>query len=143
MEAVEFDFVVKDSLKAIELYERIFPVERVEVTDFKMGSNEAVFNIFGTRFHMLDENPEFQLFAPKEGSTQSSWFNVTVKDINKTHHKAIKQGCTEIQAVTKLEDFGVSNAIFLDPFGYVWMLHERHEEVGFEKRMEILREDFE
>lgn len=143
MEAVEFDFVVKDSLKAIELYEKIFPVERIEVTDFKTGTNEAVFTIFKSRFHMLDENPEYQLFAPKEGSTQSFWFNVMVNDINETYNKAIAEGCTAIQAVTKLESMGVSNAMFLDPFGYVWMLHEMHEEVSFEKRMEILREDFE
>ena len=142
MEAVEFDFVVKDSLKALDLYEKIFTVERVEVTDFKTGSNEAVFTIFGTRFHMLDENPEYQLVAPKEGVPQSFWFNVMVNDINETYTKAMEQGCTEIQGVTKMESMGISNGMFLDPFGYVWMLHEIHEEVSFEKRVEILSEDF-
>ena len=143
MEAVEFDFVVKDCLKALDLYEKIFTVERVEVTDFKTGSNEAVFTIFGTRFHMLDENPEYQLVAPKEGAPQSFWFNVMVNDINETYTKAMEQGCTEIQGVTKMESMGISNGMFLDPFGYVWMLHEIHEEVSFEKRIEILSEDFE
>lgn len=64
---VEFDFVVKDSKAALAQYKSIFDVEVVEETNFKAGNNEAVFTIYGTRFHMLDENPEYQLFAPKEG----------------------------------------------------------------------------
>ena len=143
MEAVEFDFVVEDSLQALELYEKIFPVQRVEVTDFKTGTNEVVFNIFGTRFHMLDENPEYYLVAPVKGHPQSFWFNITVNDIGKTYQSAMENGCTEIQGITRMEEFGISNAQFLDPFGYVWMLHEIHREVSFEDRMDILKEEFE
>ena len=33
MTGVEIDMVVTDSLKALELYEKIYEVERVEVTD--------------------------------------------------------------------------------------------------------------
>lgn len=38
---------------------------------------------------------------------------------------------------------GVSNAMFSDSNGYVWMLHEIHREVSFEERVDILSEDFE
>lgn len=34
MTGVEVDFVVKDSLEALELYERVFEVERLEVNRF-------------------------------------------------------------------------------------------------------------
>lgn len=142
MEAVEFDFVVKDSLKALELYEKIFPVKRVEVSDFKPGTNEVVFTIFEARFHMLDENPEYYLVAPKEGHPQSFWFNIMVNDIDKTYQAAMENGCSEIQGVTRMEEFGISNAQFLDPFGYVWMLHEIHREVSYEERIDILKETF-
>ena len=33
MTGVEIDMVVTDSLKALELYEKIFEVKRIEVTD--------------------------------------------------------------------------------------------------------------
>ena len=59
MTGVEIDMVVEDSLSALELYEKIFDVERVEVTTFPKGQNEAVFTLYGVRFHMLDENPDF------------------------------------------------------------------------------------
>ncbi len=56
---------VTDSLKALELYEKIFEVERIEVTDFPKGENKVVFSLYGVRFHMLDENLQFQMIAPK------------------------------------------------------------------------------
>ena len=59
MVGVEIDMVVTDSLKALELYEKVFDIERLEVTDFPKGENEAVFSLYGVRFHMLDENPNF------------------------------------------------------------------------------------
>lgn len=137
MKGVEFDFVVTDSLKALALYEKIFEVERIEVTDFPVGQNEAVFSIYGARFHMLDENPEFQMIAPKPGDPKPFWFNVMVPDIGKVHQSAMDAGCTEIQPVTKMEDYGVSNSVFTDAFGYMWMLHEMHEVVSFEDRVKM------
>jgi len=138
---VEVDFVVKDSLAALELYESIFDVERIEVTSFQRGHNEVIFSIYGTRFHMLDENEKFQLIAPKADALQSVWFNVVVPDIGASHDKAIKAGCTEIQAVTEIPDFGVSNSIFTDSFGYMWMLHQIRREVSFEERLNMFEED--
>lgn len=137
LNGVEIDFVVTDSLAALALYEKIFEVQRVEVTSFPKGQNEAVFTVYGVRFHMLDENPEFQLVAPKPGMPQSMWLNVLVPDIKQVHQKALDAGCTEVQPVTEMADFGVSNALFLDPFGYVWMLHQIHRVVSFEDRVKM------
>ena len=137
MTGVEIDFVVTDSLAALALYEKIFEVTRVEVTSFPAGQNEAVFTVYGVRFHMLDENPEFQLIAPKPDAPQSMWLNVLVPDINAVHQKAMNAGCFEIQPVTELSDFGVSNSVFKDTFGYVWMLHQIHKEVSFEDRVKM------
>lgn len=140
MVGVEIDFVVTDSLKALALYESIFPVERIEVTASPQGSNEAVFSIFGSRFHMLDENPDYMLFAPKAEHPQSFWFNILVEDIRETYEKAMAAGCTEIQPVTKMPAMGASNAMFADAFGYVWMLHQIHQEVSFEERCQVMEE---
>lgn len=137
MTGVEFDFVVTDSLKALALYEQIFEVQRIEVTEFPTGQNEAVFSIYGVRFHMLDENPEFQMAAPKPGDPKPFWINVMVPDIGSVYQSAMNAGCAEVQPVTKMEAYGVSNAVFADPFGYMWMLHELHEVVSFEDRVKM------
>lgn len=143
MVGVEFDFIVKDSLAALEQYEKIFEVERVEVTSFDRGMNEVVFNIYGTRFHMLDENPEYNLFAPTGDKPNPFWVNVLVPDIKETYKKAMDAGCKEIQAIVEMPDFGVANAIFADSFGYAWMLHEIHEVVSFEDRVKHFEEEIE
>jgi len=140
MNGVEIDFIVKDSLAALRLYEEIFEVERIEVSDLPQGENEVVFEIYGTRFHMLDENPEFQLFAPQPDQHSTMWINVDVPDIKATYTQAMNAGCTELQPVTDIPDYGVSNAVFLDPFGYQWMLHQIHEEVSHEERIRLWEE---
>ncbi|ALX50570.1 VOC family protein [Lentibacillus amyloliquefaciens] len=140
MVGTEIDMIVTDSLKALELYEKIFDIERVEVTDFPKGENEVIFTLYGVRFHMLDENPEFGLKAPNPENPQTIWFNIMVPDIEGTFSRAMNEGCTELQPVTELADFGVSNAIFNDLFGYQWMLHQLHQEVSFEERVRLWEE---
>ncbi|NEU31716.1 VOC family protein [bacterium LRH843] len=140
MVGVEFDMVVKDSLKALELYENIFEIERVEVSDLSRGLNEVVFTLYGVRIHMLDENPEYHLIAPTPDEPKSFWFNIMVPDIKETYTKAMDLGCTEVQPVTELPDYGVSNAIFSDPYNYIWMLHQVHKEVSHEERIKIWEE---
>ena len=138
MIGVEIDFVVPDSLEALALYERVFDVERVEVTPFAKGNNEVIFSLYGTRFHMLDENPEFQLIAPKPGDPKSIWINVMVPDIAKVHAAALAAGFNEMQGITELPAMGVSNCILVDPYGYVWLVHQVHREVSFEERVRIM-----
>ncbi|MEK3995025.1 VOC family protein [Psychrobacillus sp. FSL K6-2365] len=140
MVGVEIDLVVTDSLKALDLYENIFEIERIEVSDLPKGTNEVVFTLYGVRFHMLDENAEFQLIAPTKDDPKTIWFNVSVPDIKETYTKAMSLGCTEIQQVTDLPDYGVSNAIFMDSFGYVWMLHQIHKVVSHEERIRLWEE---
>lgn len=140
MTGAEIDFVVTDSLKALALYETIFDVKRVEATDFPKGENEVVFTLYGVRFHMLDENPKFSLNAPNPDETRSVWFNILVPDVQSTFTRAIDAGCTEIQAVTEMLDYGISNAIFLDSFGYQWMTHQIHKEVSVEERTKMWEE---
>lgn len=137
MTGVEFDFVVPDSVAALTFYERFFRLERLEVTSFERGLNEVVFTMYGGRFHMLDENPEYGLTAPIVGQAHSMWVNIVVPDIKVTFEAAVAAGCTVIQPLTEMEAFGVSNAVFSDPFGYVWMLHQIHREVSFEERMAL------
>ncbi|WP_277630801.1 VOC family protein [Atopococcus tabaci] len=142
MVGVEMNMVVKDSLKALELYEEIFETERVEVTNFAPGTNEAIFTLHGMRIHMLDENPEYQMVAPKPEHPVTMWFNVIVPDIKETYSKAIRLGCKEIVGITEIPEMGVSNAIFLDPFGYQWLLHQVHREISFEERNRMFEEQF-
>ena len=133
MKSVEIDFIVNDSKAALKLYEQIFEVEVVEATDICAGQNEAIFSIYGTSFHILDENPAYQLYAPREGDPRPMWFNVIVPDIEETYNKAISAGCLEVQPIKEIPKMGLSNAIFTDTFGYLWMLHQVDNESDTEE----------
>lgn len=140
MQGVEVNFVVKDSLQALSLYEKIFEIEVIESSQLPVGQNEVVFTLFDTRFHMLDENPDFQLMAPTSNNPNTIWFNVTVEDIESTYNKALQAGCTSLQEITELELYGISNAMVVDPFGYLWLLHEVHRVVSHEERIRLWQE---
>lgn len=49
-------------------------------------------------------------------------------------------GCTQIQAVTEMEAMSASNSMFMDQFGYLWMLHQIHREVSFEERVRLMEQ---
>ena len=138
MVGVEIDFVVKDVREAINLYLRIFDVTIVEQSNLERGLNEVVFTLYDTRFHMLDENPAYHLHSPATDRPAAFWFNVTVNDIADTFRKALEAGCIEVQPLTEHVGMGVTNAIVLDPFGYIWMLHQVHEVVSYEDRIEYM-----
>lgn len=140
MTGVEIDMVVSDSLAALRLYENVFEAQRIEVTVYSKGNNEAVFSIYGSRFHLLDENPAYQLVAPKPEDPKPLWLNVMVPDINATWQKAMAAGCGPVQPLTEMPEMGVTNAMFTDPFGYLWMLHQVHREVSFEERSRIMEQ---
>lgn len=109
----------------------------IEATDYPRGNNEVIFTLYGTRFHMLDENTSLGLTAPTAEHPNTIWFNIIVSDIEDTHNKALRNGCVEIQEMTEMMDFGVTNSMFRDPFGYLWMLHQIHREVSFEERKQL------
>lgn len=126
MTEIEITMVVKNSIEALEFYKNIFDIKVVECTNLEKGLNEVIFTLYGTKFHMLDENLEYMLIAPKEKDNKSISFNATVENIKETFSKASKQNCTIYQEITKIDQLNVSNAVFCDKFGYVWILHEVH-----------------
>ena len=134
----EIDCIVSDARKAFETYQAIFDVNCVEKTDLPLGQNEVVFTLYGTRFHLLDENLDLQMVAPDGG--MSVWFNIAVPNIEETFQKALAAGCTAIQPVVELEGMGAKTAMVSDPFGYLWQLHQILCEVSLEERLNRMQQ---
>lgn len=124
LQAVEFDFIVNNVKQSKQVYEAIFALEIIEETDFPVGSNELVFNIAGTRFHLLDANPDYNLEAPSQDEDFPFWFNVSTDEIHAVWQRALAAGCSELVAPTASADTGSLTAMFRDPDGYVWMLQQ-------------------
>lgn len=126
MTSVEIVMVVSDCLEALELYKSIFDINIIEYTNLELGLNEAVFDLYGMRFHLLDENADYMLNSSKVDTITSISFNVTVMDIEKTFNAAVKNGCKVYQEIKTIDELGISNALFYDKFGHAWLLHQKH-----------------
>ena len=133
MLGIEVDLVVKDCQSALEVYEKVFGAIRKSLTSLEPGLNEALFTLWGTNFHLLDANPEYHLMAPQEGITLPVFFNVTVPNLKVVYQKALDEGFQIIQPPKRVADKDIINALVLDPFGYVWVIHE-FEDDAFEDR---------
>ena len=139
MTGVEIDFCVHDVLKAFELYEKVFNAEALAKTAFERGMNACLFTVFGSRFLMLDENSEYGLNAPQEGSPASIWLNILVEEIKPVYDKALESDFTVIQPLQNMPDIGVQNAMVKDPCGIVWMIHQVDKTVSFEDKINSRR----
>lgn len=128
LQAVEFDFIVDNIKQTKEVYQAIFGIEIIEETDFPVGSNELVFNLAGTRFHLLDANPDYNLQAPDSEEEFPFWFNVSITDINDIWEKAMAADCHALVEPTESETSGSITAMFRDPDGYTWMLNDFAED---------------
>ncbi|WP_051599297.1 hypothetical protein [Metaclostridioides mangenotii] len=83
------------------------------------------------------------IWEAKRNDPKPMWINIVAPNIKETYDKAMKQNCKEIQPITEMKEMGLINAMFEDPFHYIWMLHQIEREVSFEERCEILEEKFE
>lgn len=120
----ELCFCLPDTLMAFETYHNVFGADAVNKTAHDKGLNEVVFTISGFRFHMLDENHDYGLFAPKEGQG-SFWFNLVVENIEEVFEKAELAGFTPIMPIQELKEHGLKTSMQKDPWGYVWQLHQK------------------
>ena len=68
------------------------------------------------------------------------WVNVAVPDVRAVFDRAVAEGCTVIQAVSGISEIGVTNAVFSDPFGYVWMLHQVYRTASLGDRLQYMTE---
>ncbi len=78
--------IVTDRLATLKLNESIFEVEPIAIADFQKELNEVIFDIYGMRFHILNENRKFQMFAPEENDSNPICFNIVVSEL-KRHTK--------------------------------------------------------
>jgi len=79
------------------------------------------------------------LFDSRDGWAPTPFFlNLYVADVEVAYHKAIEFGATSVTDITRLW-FGEKVCRILDPFGNLWWINERVEEIDFTKPGEIGR----
>lgn len=139
MRDLTLNLVVSNALDAMQYYEAVFGGKRLEVYEFPgtTGYNEANLEVGGVKLRLIDANPEFECYPPKEDEVDSIWLQMMVDDVEETLNKAIDLSGTLIQEVQ--EFMGTENGQFKDPFGYTWTVNKVVREVSFQERYDFYK----
>lgn len=101
--------------------------------------NSRITNESGIIIHVVIKigNALVMLFDSREGwAPTPGFFNLYVEDLEKTYKKSIELGAKPVTDITELW-FGEKVCRILDPFGNLWWINERVEEIDFTKIEEI------
>jgi len=101
--------------------------------------NSRIVNEDGVIIHVVVKigNALVMLFDAREGwAPTPSFLNLYVEDIKTTYQKAIKLGATSVTDITALW-FEEKVCRILDPFGNLWWINQRVEEVDLTNPEEV------
>ena len=117
-------FIFKDSLKAIDFYQKAFDAENLGVFPSPDGKStmHAVIKIGNSILMMGDEMPEGECAKSAEttGASPISLF-VYVTDVDAAFKQAVAAGGAEVMPVSDMF-WGDRCGTLKDPFGYTWMI---------------------
>ncbi|MEO6194388.1 MAG: VOC family protein [Thermoanaerobaculia bacterium] len=120
---------VKGATRAIEFYQRAFgatEVLRLSEPDGKIGHAEIL--IGGARIMLADEYPEYGSLGPQSLGGTSVSLHLTVPDVDAFAQQAVAAGAKLAKPI-KDEFYGERGGKLEDPFGHVWQVMTRIEEV--------------
>jgi len=119
------------SVSLVEFLEAAFDAEEIP--------NSRITNEAGIIIHVVVRigDAMVMLFDSREDwAPTPSFLNLYVKDIDQVYHKALQLGATSVTEITTLY-FGEKVCRILDPFGNLWWINQRIEEIDFTKPEEI------
>ena len=122
---------VKGAAEAIEFYCSVFGAKEiyrlVDPGDGRIGHAEIQ---FGDELMMIsDEYPDFGALSPIAFGGSPVKLHLTVPDVDDTFAKAIAKGSIEVRGV-KDQFHGSRSGVLTDPFGHVWHIDTKVEDVS-------------
>jgi len=124
---------VKGAARAIEFYQQAFgatEVLRLSEPDGRIGHAEIL--IDSARIMLADEYPECGILGPQSLGGTSVSLHLTVPDVDAFAQQAVAAGAKLAKPI-KDEFYGERGGKLEDPFGHVWQVMTRIEEVSPEE----------
>lgn len=124
---------VRGAVSAVDFYKKAFgAVEgaRMLTADGRLG--HADISIGAARIMLCDEFEENEVYSPQHFGGTTVAVMLYVADVDAFAAKAVGNGCI-LDRPVKTEFYGDRVAQLEDPWGHVWMIHTRVEEVSPEE----------
>ena len=132
---------VHDGAAAITFYVRAFgAVETMRLAEPSGKIGHAELSIGAARFSLADEYPDLGLVGPKTLGGTAVTIHVYVEDVDTLVTQAVEAGATLLRPV-KDEFYGDRTGQLEDPFGHVWSVQTRVEDVSpkqMQKRLDAM-----
>jgi PhnB protein len=124
---------VKNAAAAIEFYKKVFgATEIMRLADPGGRIGHAEIRIGNSSIYLSDEHPEYGIVGPQTLGGSPVKMSLSVPDVDAVVARAIDAGGKIVRPVQD-QFYGERSGHFEDPFGQVWMISTRTEELSAEE----------
>lgn len=118
--------VVKEGLKAVDYYKRVFEAKDQGIMMTPEGKSiaHAELEIGNSKIMLCDEFPQMKCLAPFTIGGSPVSLYLYVEDVDKTFNLAVTEGAKVLDPLTD-QFWGDRHGIIQDPFGHIWSLATR------------------
>lgn len=135
--------VVKDGLKAIEYYKKVFDAKDKGIMMMPDGKSvaHAELEIGDSKFMLCDEFPEMKCLAPSTIGGSPVSLYLYVDDVDKTFNLAVAEGAKVLDPLTD-QFWGDRHGSVRDPYDHIWSLATRIKDLTEEEMKRAAEEAF-
>lgn len=131
--ALSMSLTVKDAAGALEFYKKVFgAVETMRLVEPEGRIGHAEMMISGSPIMISDEYPELDVLGPQSRGGSTVGIHLYVTDVDEVFARAVAEGAKAISAIED-EFYGDRSGKLVDPFGHVWNIATRKEELSAEE----------
>ncbi len=128
--------ICRNAAEAMDWYENAFSAsEVIRMADSSGKIMHAEMRIGVAPIMIADEFPDMGYNSPQSIGGTAVSIHMLVNDVDKIFSRAIELGAREVMAVTDQFD-GERRGTLTDPFGHIWLLATRVEDITFSKMLE-------
>lgn len=131
--------ICRNAAAALEWYKKAFSaIEIIRLADPSGKIMHAEFRIGAAPLMIADEFPDMGYNSPQSIGGSAVSIHVLVDDVDQTFAQAINLGAKVIAAIGDKFD-GERRGTLNDPYGHIWLLAARVEELSFSEMSERFR----
>jgi PhnB protein len=135
--------VVKDGLKAIEYYKKVFGA--IDKGTIMMPDGKSVAHaelmVGNSKIMLSDEFPEMKCLSPTSIGGSPVSLYLYVEDVDKTFNLAISEGGKSLSLVQDMF-YGDRHGSIQDPFGHIWSIATHIKDLTKEELKKAAEEAF-
>jgi PhnB protein len=131
--AITPNLTIKDAAKAIEFYKKVFGAsETMRLAEPSGRIGHVEMTISGSPIMISDEYPELDVLSPVSRGGSTVGIHVYVEDVDQVVARAVAEGAKLLGPVVD-EFYGDRAGKLVDPFGHVWYVSTRKEDLSAEE----------